>query len=173
VKTQPYYQDSGAGTPHPPPALRWVLGVFAALVAVLIALPVLMSVDRDFVTTSILRSDPALDGERLQFAIGASLIFSWGLHLVYAAVGAWLVIKTLRGRQWARVGLTVLMVLATANSVDSAMKGPEYYGWVISGDILQLTIVALLWLPASTRAFFARHRELRQQGPHRTNKATA
>jgi hypothetical protein len=67
----------------------------------------------------------------------------------------------------------VLMVVATANSVDSAMKGPEYYGWVISGDVLQLTIVALLWLPASTRAFFSRHRELRRQDRGRTDRTAA
>lgn len=159
MEAQSYYQNAGTGAPPLPAALRWVRAAFGVLVVVLLALPVLMTVDRDFVTTSVLREDPALSGGQLQFAITASLIFSWGVHVMYAAVGLWFVLKTLAGRQWARIALTILLVIATANSVDSAMKGPEFYGWVISGDILQITIIVLLWAPRTTRAYFARHRE--------------
>ena len=176
MDTHPYHQGAAPGAPDAPDApatLRWLVAVFGALVVVLIALPVLMTVDRGFVTESILRGDPSLTGDQLQFAVGASLAFSWGLHVVYAAVGLWLVVKVLVGRRWARIALTVLMVLATANSIDSAMQGPEYYGWVIVGDVLQVAIIVLLWAPRTTRDFFARHRALRGRTGDRTTGAAA
>lgn len=139
-----------------PGPLRWMGAAVGVLVLVLLALPVVMSLDRDLVTTSVLRDDPSRSGDELDTAITMVLGYTWALHVVYAAVVVWLSVKTLRGRRWARIALSVLMVLATANSIESAMAGQEYYWAVIAGDVLHISVLVLLWVPKSVRAYFGR-----------------
>lgn len=114
-----------------------------------------MLLDRDFVHASILREQPTLDREALSTAVRAVQAFTWLAHLATVALGAWFVWKVLRGRSWARIALTALMLLATVGSVDSAMAGPRYYGWVIASDLLQVAILLLLWVPRSVRELVA------------------
>ena len=161
MEAQAYYQNvdgaAGGGVVLPPP-LRWLRVALALLLVLMVALPVLMTVDRGFVVPSIQRDDPFLSGDDLDFAVTVTLAFTWAVHFVYGAVAVWFTVKALRGRHWARIALTVAMVVATLNSLDSAAAGPEYYWAVIPSDVLQVGIVVLLWLPRSSRAFFAAHR---------------
>jgi hypothetical protein len=169
METQLYHQgDLGGAEPIVrqgrvlPPPLRWLRVALAVLLVLLVALPVLMTVDRDFVVPSIQRDNPSLSGDDLDLAIVLALVYTWALHVVYGAVAVWFTVKALRGRRWARIALTVAMVVATLNSLDSAAAGPEYYWAVIPSDIVQVGIVMLLWLPRSSRAFFA----ARRRGDH-------
>jgi hypothetical protein len=138
-----------------PAGLRWLTVAIGALVVVLAALPVSMTLDRDGTRESILRNRPSLEGDSLEFALNATLGYTAAAHALYAVVAVWLTVKVLRGRTWARVTLTVAMVLASINSLDSAQAGPEYYTAVIAGDVLHVLVIALLWLPRPVRQFFA------------------
>jgi hypothetical protein len=141
-----------------PGALRCVMVALAALVVVLAALPVLMALDPASTVESIARNDPSLGPAELDFALTAAIAYAAILHVIYAAVAVWFGVVSLRGRRWARIALTVLMVAATLNSVDSALKGPEYLWWAIGGDVIHIVVVGLLWIPAPVRGFFAAHR---------------
>src|SRR5699024_10804391 len=101
---------------------------------------------------------PALDPALLHSAVTIVLVFTWALHLLVAAAAVWFVIKSLQGRRWARIALTLLLVAAMLGSLNSAGAGPGYLWTVVATTCLQLLILALLWLPPSVRAFFAAHR---------------
>ena len=149
---------TAAETTPRPAALRWVMILLVALLAVLAVLPVMMAVDSGTTIETILRENPALGPAGLDFAFAATIAYAAVLHLVYGAVAFWLGWKAVRGRRWARVALTVVLVLATLNSIDSATSGPEYFWWAIGGDVIHLAIIGLLWIPAPVRAYFAAHR---------------
>jgi hypothetical protein len=157
MAAQSYYQTEPVRIVTPRP-LRWLGVVLGVLVVVLAALPIMMALDTDMTAGTITREDPSLSGPQLDFAVTAAIVYGAALHAVYAAVAVWFGVAAVRGRRWARIALTVLMVLATANSVDSASKGPEYLWWAIGGDVIHLAVIGLLWLPRSVRRFFAAHR---------------
>ncbi|MDN5915960.1 MAG: hypothetical protein L0I76_12765 [Pseudonocardia sp.] len=148
-----------------PAPLRLAAAGMVALLLVLAALPVMMALDPAATAASVTRQDPSLSPADVEFGVSASIVYAAGLHLVYGAVLLWLGLKSLRRRRWARIALTVALVLATLNSIDSATKGPEYVWWAIAGDVLHVGIVGLLWLPRSVREYFAAARaEQRPRG---------
>lgn len=144
-----------------PRSIRALVVALAGLIVVLLVLPVVMTADRDFTGDSILRKDPSMTPSELEVGITVVLAYTWAIHLAYAAVATWLVLKCLKGRRWARIALTVLMVIASLNSLSSAAAGSEYYWAVIAGDVIHVAVVVLLWLPKSSRDFFAAHRTLK------------
>jgi hypothetical protein len=163
MATQSYYQNRGSVGPIAvPAALRCVGLALAVLVVVLAALPILMAVDPATTAGSIARKDPSLSASDIEFAVPAAIAMAAALHVVYAVVAVWFGVKALKGRRWARIALTLLMVGATANSVDSLTAGPEYFWWAIGGDVIHVVVIGLLWLPSSVRDFFAAHRAARR-----------
>lgn len=119
-----------------------------------IALPVMMAVDRDYTSASIMRNNPSLSPADLDFAVNAAIVYAIVLHAVSSAAAVWLVVKALRGRRWARIALTAYLILATLGSLVSAAAGAEYLWAVIPSDAIQLAMIVLLWLPAPSRRFF-------------------
>jgi hypothetical protein len=157
MAAQSYYQAEPAAIVVPRP-LRRLGVVLAVLVVVLAALPIMMALDPAMTARTVTRQDPSLSGRDLEFAVTAAVGYAAVVHAVYAAVAVWFGVKAVKGRRWARIALTVLMVVATANSLDSALKGPEYLWWALGGDVIHLVVIGLLWLPRSVRGFFAAHR---------------
>lgn len=144
-----------------PRSVRALVVALVALIVVLLVLPVVMTIDRDSTGDSILRKDPSMTPAELDVGITVVLVYTWAMHVVYAAVATWLVLKCLKGRRWARIALTLLMVIASLNSLSSAAAGSQYYWPVIAGDVIHLAVIALLWLPKPSRAFFAAHRSVK------------
>ncbi|TDE60448.1 hypothetical protein E1295_01025 [Nonomuraea mesophila] len=141
-----------------PAPLRLLVPAAIVLVAVYVALPLLMAIDRDFTGASVMRGNPGLDPAHLDFAINAAVTYAVVLHALDVVLVIWFVLKALKGRHWARVALTVYLIVATLAGFVSAAAGSEYYWAVISADVIHLVMIAALWLPASARAFFAAHR---------------
>ena len=154
--------DATEGAPVPPTPLKWVLAGVIGGVVLLVGLPLGMWIGRDgFLTDSILANDPTLNAQQLQFAVWASILYAVVLHAVDVALTIWLMVKVWKGRQWARIALTVYLVIATGASLYSAGAGASYLLVVIPTDALHIMMLVLLWLPRSVREFFAAHQRLR------------
>ena len=141
-----------------PAVVRWLVPAVAVGVVLLVALPAVMALDRDFTARAILRNNPGLDPANLDFAINAVILYAVVLHAVDVILSIWLVIKVLQRRQWARIALTVYLVVATAGSLYSAAQGTQFLWAVIPGDTVHVAMLALLWVPRSVREFFAASR---------------
>jgi hypothetical protein len=115
----------------------------------------MMALDPAGTAESIAQENPSLSPADVRFGVPAAILYAAVLHLLYGGVLTWLGFQTLRRRRWARIALTVTLVLATLNSLDSATAGPGYLWWAVGGDVLHVVILGLLWIPASVREFFA------------------
>lgn len=167
MEAQPYYQPPGAeNAPAAPqnggirvPRAMWglVAGMVIATV-LLVALPVTMIVDRGGTQEAIRADQPNLDPAHLDFAFYAVIAFAVVLHALDVVLTVWFGLKAMRGRQWARIALTVTLVVLTIGSLFSAAAVPTYLWAVIPGDGIHILMLILLWAPPSVREFFAAHR---------------
>lgn len=77
-------------------------------------------------------------------------------HAVSGPLYAWLALMVLRGRNWVRVTITVLLAVQGVGRVIVFAGGST---WVQAGNVVgwavSLAIVALLWWPPSSRRHFA------------------
>ncbi|MGO1974240.1 MAG: hypothetical protein ACTH2Q_14895 [Propionibacteriaceae bacterium] len=157
MEAQSYQHSAPPG--RPPKPLRWLIAGVVASIALLIALPVVMLIDREGLVEAIRRDSPDVADEHLGLAVVFVMIYSVGLHLVDAILLLWLTPRVLRGRQWARIVLTAYLIIATFFSIEnSAMKGTMFLWAVIPTDILHVVMITLMWVPRSVRAHFAAHR---------------
>lgn len=152
--------DRHTPPPRVPAALRWLVVCTAASILLLLGLPVLMLVRRAELVATIARESPStLSEEWMGWIVVFVLAYAFVLHLLCSIVLLWLTPKVLRGRQWARIALTVYLVVATAGSLYSASIGGMYLAVVIPTDALHALMAVLLWAPPSVRRFFAAHHE--------------
>lgn len=153
------YQQTTTPPSTPPKVLRWLIVGVVASIVLLIALPVAMLINRDGLVESIIRESPDVASEHLDWVIVIVMVYTVGLHLIDVVLLLWLTPRVLRGRQWARIALTVYLVVATFFSIEnSAGKGAMFLWAVIPTDLLHVVMVALLWAPRSVRTYFASHR---------------
>lgn len=156
MTSQPYRQaPDGVRRPVPPAPLQWLTVSLVVVVALYIALPIAMALDREATTQSILVDRPSLSARELEFAIGAALLYSAVLHAVDIVLATWFVIKVRARRRWARVALTIYLVFVTLASYISWTEGPQFFWAVLSTAAVHLVMLALLWIPASSRGYFA------------------
>jgi membrane protein YdbS with pleckstrin-like domain len=60
-------------------------------------------------------------------------------------------VQTLKGRRWARIALSVFLIVATVASFASWSAGLQFQWSVIATDALHVLMIALLWLPGRSR----------------------
>ena len=160
-------QQKGA-VPVPRP-IRWLaIGALVSII-LLLALPALMLIDRDGVIAAIMRECQRLETANREWlaahpdiVFGFVMIYTVVLHLVCAGVLSWFTPKAARGRGWARIGLSVYLLVATGLSVVSAVQGGMFLAIVIPTDIIHVLMLVLLWAPPSVRRFYAEHRSVRR-----------
>ncbi|WP_231443926.1 hypothetical protein [Brevibacterium zhoupengii] len=168
MESQSYYQNEhNTQAQQPPPApraLRWlVVGVIASII-LLIALPIVMMVDQAGLRAAIEEDTGGnLDPEWKDWVLVASIVYAVVLHLIDVALLLWLVPKVLRGRNWARITLTVYLIVATYFSLYSATQGAMFLWAVIPTDILHVLMIGLLWIPSSVRRYFGPQRSMTHQ----------
>lgn len=160
--------DSDAPPARAPGPLRLLLVGVGVSIVLLIGLPILMLVNHSELVATIERETAGtLSEEWMGRVVVFVMIYSIVLHLLDVILLVWLTPKVLRGRQWARITLTVYLAVATAGSLYSATIGGMYLAVVIPTDVLHIIMVVLLWAPPSVRRFFVANRTAR---PLRTRK---
>lgn len=139
-----------------PAPLRWFTFTSFILVILYAVLPLMMLMETALVKTLILKNEPAISTNDLDFAISAVKIFAVSVHALFIGLTAWLTIMVRRRRRWARIALTALLLTATFGSISSWAAGPEVYPVIIATDIIHIIMLGLLWLPSSVGTFLAR-----------------
>lgn len=147
--------------------MRWLMIGAIVSIVLLLALPVMMLIDRDGVMATIVRQGQQLDTADRQWLLanpdlvfGFVMVYTVVLHLVCIGVLSWFTPKAVRGRGWARIALSVYLVVATCLSVISAVQGGLFLAIVIPTDIIHVFMLVLLWVPPSVGRFYAAHRSI-------------
>lgn len=147
---------TGGADRRPPRPLRWLIVGVVVSIILLIGLPIAMLVDREGLEAAIIAdTDQPLGPGWLDRVVVFVIVYTIVLHLVDVILLLWLVPRILRGRPWARIVLTIYLVVATAFSLFSATKGGMYLAVVIPTDIIHMIMLVLLWAPPSARRFFS------------------
>ena len=169
MEVQTYQHNDVAPAPWP---MRWLAVGAIVSIILLIALPVMMLIDRDGVIVAIMRQGQQLDTANREWLVahpdmvfGFVMIYTVVLHLVCAGVLGWFTPKAVRGCSWARIGLSIYLVAATCLSLISAVQGGMFLAIVIPTDIIHILMLVLLWVPPSVRQFYAAHRSVRRSTP--------
>lgn len=153
MEAHPYYQDGRV-----PRALWGVLGCAAISCILLIALPVVMILDRSGTSAAIAADQPGLDANGLDYAFYSVVGFALVLHAISVVLMVWFGLKVIKGRVWARIALTIALVVFTVGSYFSATAVPGYLWAVIPSDAAHLVMIILLWVPRPVRDYFVAHR---------------
>lgn len=154
MEAQSYQQDGAR-----PPRALWVMFSGAMISNVLlIALPVAMAVDSDHTYQAIAADQPGLDAAAMDVAFYAVLVYAFALHGLDVVLNTWFGIKALRGRRWARIALTVYLVVAAVGGLFSAAAVPDFLWLVIVSDVIHVVMLFLLWVPGSVRRYFTARR---------------
>ena len=145
----------GVGREAVPKEIRWAILILGILILVhLIVVPV-MWVQRIEIARSISASNPNLSPDEIVFVQNATLIASIVFHLVFAALYAWMAFKIHAGRWWARNVLTVALIIGALASAVSFSLSSMFRALIPISDLLQIAVIALLWVPRPSRAYFA------------------
>ncbi|HIT76752.1 MAG TPA: hypothetical protein IAA98_14325 [Candidatus Avipropionibacterium avicola] len=139
-----------------PPTLRWLIPVVIGYGIVLALLPLQMVLWPDGVIESVRRQEPGLDPYWQAMAVRLAIAQAALIHAVSLGLAIWFTVKVLRGRRWARIALTVQMLLSIPESLYSATSGATFVPHVIASNCFHVAILGLLWVPASVRSFFRR-----------------
>lgn len=103
--------------------------------------------------------------------------FGWNVGTVYHLIGAplyaALAVLVLRGRNWARITITVLLGCQMIGRVVVWVLFPEVHLALIAGWALSAVILTLLWIPESARAYFRRPHRARLQDVSASGQATS
>src|SRR5699024_8091854 len=137
-----------------PTSLRWFVPILILLVILYAVVPILMIVNPEFLRNVIVRSQPAISNKDIKFVVNIVGIFVAGIHALFIGLSIWLTTMIFKRRNWARIVLTFLLVIATLGSFASWTAGPAFYGIIIATNIVHTILVGLLWIPRSVSNFF-------------------
>lgn len=148
----------GAAAPAPPPVRLAGIEIFVLAVLNLVGIVVAVG-SRSRIVDQLHKSSTQLTGSQINAAATVSIAFSVVISVASAALLVWLGVKVLRGRNWARITVTVLLVLGVLSGVYSLVRsggGVASLVLELVSLVISVTVLVLLWAPAAARAHFAR-----------------
>ncbi len=137
-----------------PAELTWVLVGLGVLVLFHLGSVVLLLVQRDSVVAQFFARNPLLSASQVGVDAGSTIIGAVVIHLVFAALYAWLGLNLRGAKNWARLGLTIVLIAATLIHYFFYAAFPLFRFAIPIANMLQLILLGLLWIPAGVRAYF-------------------
>ena len=138
-----------------PKEISWVAFGLIILVAFHLITTGIMVLQREAIAEGIRKANSSLSELQVSYALALTLVVSALFHAIFVLLYIWLAFKIRTGKPWVRVTLTAVLVVATGASAVSFSLSPLFRLFIPLGDVLQLILIGLLWLPASSRAYFA------------------
>jgi hypothetical protein len=132
------------------------MAALGALVLLHVAVPIVMLANKVSLRADTLAANPTFTPAELDAAVVVALAAAVVFHLLFCVAYIWFGWKLARRRRWARVALTVTLVLATLFSVVSWTSSAMFHTEIIAGDAVQIALLGLLWIPPSVRDYLAR-----------------
>lgn len=161
------YQPPPAPALHEPPGpdpagaaprtVRWsAIGVF--VLAALNLVGVALSVAIRSRTVDRLKDQTNMSDVNAQAVATITVAVAVVISVGFVALFVWLGVKTLRGRNWARITVTVILALAVISALVSiAQPGTALETALhVLKLVVDAAVLVLLWGTASARGFFAR-----------------
>lgn len=161
VPSRPFAATGALPTPRARPdrpvtplaiqAARWLLLLIALSHA---AVPVLMAIDRARIRADIADAQPKLDLAQIDAAVSTAFWAALVFHALLFALICMLWVR-LPSRSRPFSWLTSVAMLATIGLGMVSWRSSTMFHWLIPWvDLAALAVIALLWAPRPSRAFF-------------------
>jgi hypothetical protein len=162
LPSAPAFSDEPAGGPAstaPQPVRLAAIGIFVLAVLNLVGIAV-AATSRSRIVDSLHKSSPKLTSSQIDAAATISVVFAAVVSIVFAVLFVWLGVKTLAGRNWARVTVTVFLALGVISGLYGLVRPTSAVGLILGVVelVIEIAVLALLWAPAPARAYFAPRR---------------
>lgn len=81
----------------------------------------------------------------------------WTFFCLLAGLFAWFAFKIRQGGKWIRIGVSIVLILATVGTLYSVATGPIGLEKILNGIslLLKLAVIGLLWFPQPSHTHFA------------------
>ena len=149
-----------------PTAISWVAFIFLILAALQISVAILFAVHRTEIWDAIETFNPSAAKETLAIIALGTSIGSVIVHVLFAVLYFSLAVFIRRAERWARIVASMLVIVATFGGWlflrVSYQLIPDETPYVMLeqsiSSLLRLTGLWLLWVPKSSRSYFATRR---------------
>jgi hypothetical protein len=146
-----------------PKQVRWAVRCLIAFVVLNLIVIGLLLTQRGVIANTIRQANPGwsqsqLDNFTFSIVYGASAV-----HLIFAAITIWLAFKLRAGLPWARMVLTLVLLVNVAIAIGvfvSPIAGIAQQAINVISALLKLTAIGLLWFPRPSRAFFGQAKRI-------------
>jgi len=141
-----------------PQEVAWAaLSLFAHVVLHLLV-PVIMEIQRDLFVVQFQHMRPGQSPNQVVATVNILLVAGLIYHLGFGALFIWLAIMIRKGRNWARIAVTIVSLVGIAGtffSFSSPTPMPGLYKTLnMISFLLTLVTIGLLSLPRRSRAYF-------------------
>lgn len=150
-----------AGGPHGaiPIQVIWAVRCLIAFVLLNLVVVGLLVANRGAIAETIRQSNPSWSQDQLDAFVASIVVGGSIVHLIFVVLTLWLAWMVRKGRRWARVVLTAVLVLNLIIGLSvfvSPIAGIIQQVVNVISALLKLAAIGLLWLPGPSRAFFAK-----------------
>lgn len=144
----------------PQPVRLAALGIFVLALLNLVNIAVELG-SRSRIVDQLHKSSTGtkLTDTQINTAATVSIAFSVVISVLFAVLLAWLGVKVLAGRNWARVTVTVLLALGVLSGVYTLTRSSGAAALVLElvTLVVSIAVLVLLWGSAAARAHYAKH----------------
>jgi hypothetical protein len=145
-----------------PMQVTWAVRCLLAFVLLNLVVVGLLVAHRGDIAETIRQSNPSWSQDQLDAFVASIVVGGSVVHVIFVALTLWLAFMVQNGRRWARVVLTIVLVLNLAIGLSvfvSPIAGTIQQLINLISALLKLASIGLLWLPGPSRAYFAKPKQ--------------
>jgi len=146
-----------------PPQIIWAVRCLIAFVVLNLIVIGLLLTHGGEIAATIQQSNPSWSPGQVAAFASSIVIGSSSVHLIFTALTVWLAFMIRRGRRWARLVVTLVLLLNLVIGIFvfvSPIAGTTQQVVNVISALLKLTSIGLLWFPQPSRAYFAQSKRL-------------
>lgn len=153
-----------------PKEVRWAALCLCAFAVLNLIVVSLMVGNRSELADTITVANPDFSPEQVDAFVSGMLIGGALVHVFFAGASIWLALMIGQGQNWARVVITVLLIINLLISVflfAAPFAGlPQRIIHILSA-LLKLLAIGWLWVPRSANAYFSSGKRQTSRHPSR------
>lgn len=153
MKDNNFKKTNILSTPKP---IKWTVQGLYILVILHLVIPIIMRIKQQSLVADSLKLNSQLSPAEVTAIVHITIISAAIFHIVFVILYIWLSVMIYKRKNWVRVVLTGVLFVGTLASVVSFMTSTMFRAIIPVTDLIQLVLILLLWIPMSSRDYFAK-----------------
>lgn len=137
-----------------PKQVKMIVQGLYALVILHLVVPFAMWGKLQTLATDALKVNPKLSPNEVDAIVCVTLISAAIFHIIFVIAYVWLSIMIYKRKNWLRIVLTTILIVATLASAVSFKTSTMFRAIIPITDLIQLILILLMWIPITSRKYF-------------------